>query len=67
MGKPRKITMEAPPELLEKANRATGIGITQTVRIGLEPVAASQAYERLRQLRGTVRFSPTLVDVKAGR
>ena len=63
----RKITVEVPPELLEKAQRASGSGITQTVRPGLRPVAASQAYARLRQLRGKVRFTRTLADLKADR
>jgi predicted nucleic acid-binding protein len=35
----RKITVDVPPDLLEKAQRATGSGITQTVRTGLELVA----------------------------
>jgi hypothetical protein len=32
----RKITVEVPPGLLEKAQRASGSGITQTVRTGLQ-------------------------------
>jgi hypothetical protein len=63
----RKITVEVPPELLEKAQRATGTGITQTVRTGLQIVAASQAYARLRRLRGKVRFTRTLAELKADR
>jgi hypothetical protein len=63
----RKITVEVPPELLEKAQRATGSGVTQTVRTGLQLVAASQAYARLRQLRGKVRFTRTLAELKADR
>jgi hypothetical protein len=63
----RKITVEIPPELLAKAQRATGSGVTQTVRTGLELVAASQAYARLRQLRGKVRFSRTATELKADR
>jgi hypothetical protein len=63
----RKITVEVPPELLEKAQRATGSGITQTVRTGLQLVAASHAYARLRQLRGKVRFTRTLGELKADR
>jgi hypothetical protein len=63
----RKITVEIPPDLLAKAQRATGSGITQTVRTGLQLVAASQAYARLRQLRGTVRFSRTAAELKADR
>jgi hypothetical protein len=63
----RKITVEVPPELLEKAQRASGSGVTQTVRTGLELVAASQAYARLRQLRGKVRFTRTIAELKADR
>jgi hypothetical protein len=63
----RKITVEVPPDLLEKAQRATGSGVTQTVRTGLELVAASQAYARMRQLRGKVRFSRTAAELKADR
>lgn len=63
----RKITVEVPPELLEKAQRASGTGITQTVRTGLQLVAASLTYARLRQLRGKVRFTRTLAELKADR
>jgi hypothetical protein len=63
----RKITVEVPPDLLDKAQKATGAGITQTVRAGLQLVAASQAYSRLRQLRGKVRFSRTLAELKTDR
>ena len=63
----RKITVEVPPELLEKAQQATGAGITQTIRVGLELVAASQTYANLRQARGKVRFSRTLAELKADR
>jgi hypothetical protein len=63
----RKITVEVPPELLEKAQRASGGGVTETVRTGLQLVAASQAYTRLRQLRGKVRFTLTSEELKADR
>jgi hypothetical protein len=63
----RKITLEVPPDLLEKAQRATGAGITQTIRTGLQLVAASQAYASLRQQRGKVRFTRTLAELKADR
>src|ERR1019366_359511 len=67
MGTARKITVDVPPELLEKAQRASGSGITQTVRTGLELVAASQTDARLRQLRGNVRFTRTSSELKADR
>src|SRR5258708_12744160 len=63
----RKITVEVPEELLEKAQQASGEGITQTVRTGLQLVAASRTYARLRQLRGKVRFTRTLAELKADR
>jgi len=63
----RKITVEVPLELLEKAQRASGASITQTVRTGLQLVAASRTYARLRQLRGKVRFTRTWAELKADR
>jgi hypothetical protein len=57
VGAPRKITIEIPGELLRKAQKSTGEGITATIRRGLELVAARQAYEGLRRLRGRVKFS----------
>jgi hypothetical protein len=60
-------TVEVPSELLAKTQPASGHGITQTVREGLELIAASLAYTKLRRLRGKVRFSRTLADLKADR
>jgi len=63
----RKIAVEVPEELLQKAQKASGEGITQTVRTGLQLVAASRTYARLRQLRGKVRFTRTWAELKADR
>ena len=63
----RKITVEVPLDLLDRAQQASGTGVTQTVRTGLQLVAASQTYARLRQLRGKVRFSRTSADLKTDR
>src|SRR3984885_14804445 len=67
MAKVRKVTVELPEDLLEKAQLASGTGITQTIRTGLQLVAASQTYARVRQLRGKVRFSLTLDELKDER
>jgi hypothetical protein len=67
MGAARKITVEISQELLQKAQKASGSGITETVRAGLQLVAASRTYSKLRQLRGKVRFSRTAVELKADR
>ena len=63
----RKITVEVPQDLLDKAQRASGTGITQTVRTGLQLVAASRTYARIRNLRGKVRFTRTWAELKADR
>ena len=63
----RKITVEIPQALLDKAQQASGTGITQTVRTGLQILAASQVYDRLLQMRGKVRFSRTYEELKEDR
>jgi hypothetical protein len=63
----RKITVEVPHELLEKAQEAIDAGITETVRTGLKLVAASRTYAHLRKMRGKVRFSRTLSELKIDR
>jgi hypothetical protein len=63
----RKITVEVPVDLLEKAQEASGEGVTQTIRAGLRLVAASRTYARLRKLRGKVRFSRKPAELKADR
>jgi hypothetical protein len=60
----KKITVHVPEELLLKAQKSTGQGITETIRRGLQLVAASESYEGLRRLRGKVKFS---IDLKSLR
>jgi hypothetical protein len=67
MAKARKITVEVPEDLLRKAQRASGSGVTQTVRASLQLMAASEAYARLLQLRGKVRFSRSVEELKDDR
>ncbi len=63
----RKVTIEVPADLLRRARRSTGEGITATVRRGLELVASRSAYEELRRLRGKVRLSVDLVALRRDR
>jgi hypothetical protein len=63
----RKITVHVPDELLKKAQRETGEGVTETVRQGLSLVAASRAYDRLRRLRGTVALAIDLKELRNDR
>ena len=67
MAEMRKITVEVPEDLLERALEASSEGITQTVRRGLELVAAGPAYEELRRLRGKVRLGIDLAALREDR
>jgi hypothetical protein len=53
-----------PADLLERATTATGKGITPTIREGLEAMAASHAYEGLRRLRGKLKLSISLDELR---
>ncbi len=63
----RKVTVELPSDLLRKAQRTTGEGVTATIRRGLTLLAASQAYEQLRGMRGKVRFSLDWKELREDR
>ena len=60
----RKITLELSEDLLRKAQKSTGEGVTATVRRGLELLAASTTYAELRKLRGKVKFSIKLKELR---
>ena len=60
----RKITLEVPEDILKRATAATGEGITPTIRKGLELVAASGAYSSLRALKGKIRYSVKLSELR---
>ena len=63
----KKITVHVQEDLLKKAQKSTGQGITETIRRGLQLVAASESYEALRRLRGKVKFSIDLKSLKEDR
>ena len=63
----RKVTVELPRELLRKAQRTTGAGITATIRQGLELVAAGRACEELLRLKGKVPLSIDLDELRQDR
>ena len=57
MSAQRKVTVHLPEDLLVQAQRASGQGITETVRQGLRLVAAGETFRRVSMLRGRVKFS----------
>lgn len=63
----RKITVHLPAALLERAQKATGQGITETLRQGLKLVAARDAFRGVAKLRGKVRFSVDLARLREDR
>lgn len=63
----KKITLYVPAKLLKRAQKASGLGITPTIRKGLELVAASDVYEQLRALRGKVKFDIDLNEMREDR
>jgi hypothetical protein len=63
----KKITIHIPEDLLAKAQKSTGEGITETIRRGLQLVAAGQAYEKARSLRGKVKFSISTKKLREDR
>ena len=67
MGRTRKITVEVDDALLRRAQKQSRQGVTGTVRRGLEILAAADAYRRLADLRGKVKFSVDLETMRDDR
>lgn len=67
MARVRKITVEVDDDLLRKAQKQSGEGVTATVRRGLEVLAAAEAYEQLALMRGKVKFSADLQAIRHDR
>jgi hypothetical protein len=63
----RKITVHVPKDLLDRAQKSSGQGITETVRQGLRLVAAGETFRRVAQLRGTVKFSVDMARLREDR
>ena len=67
MGELRKITVQVPEDVLEKAQAYTGEGVTETVRTALKKLASIKAQHELLKLRGKVKFSLTSDELKYDR
>jgi hypothetical protein len=63
----RKITVHVREDLLAKAQKAARAGVSETVRKGLELLAASDAYEGLLRMRGKVKFTIDLHELRKDR
>ena len=58
----RKITVHLPSDLIDGAQAATGAGVTETVRQGLEKLRREQFYRQMKALRGKVDFGDLSLD-----
>jgi len=58
----KKLTILVPKDLLRRAQKTTRTGVTPTVRRGLLILAAQDAYEGLRKMRGKVKFGLTFMS-----
>lgn len=67
MAAPRKITVDVDEELLKSAQSASNESISETVRLGLRLLAASQAFQKAIALKGKVQFSKSWRDLKKDR
>ena len=63
----RKITAFIPSDLLESGQRVTGMGVSETLREALRRMLRSDAYARLRAMKGTIDLEAggiTLADLR---
>jgi hypothetical protein len=60
----RRVTANLPVDLLDRARRVTGKGITETLVEGLELVRRASAASKARALRGKLRIE---LDLEASR
>ncbi|MGA9057102.1 MAG: hypothetical protein WB763_11380 [Terriglobia bacterium] len=60
----RKLTILIPEDLLRRAQKTTQTGVTPTVRRGLQILAAQEAYQALRKMRGKVKFGLTWQEMR---
>ena len=65
--KTQKITAHLPVDLLDSMQNYTGAGITETLRIALEEMKRRKAYQDLRNLRGKIKFSLDLEELRKDR
>ena len=67
MTKTKKITARVPVDSLRRAQFATGQGVSETVRRGLDPLASSAAADELRRFRGKAHLDLGLQALRQDR
>jgi len=52
----KKITLNLPSDLIQDAQKITGVGITETIREALIELKKKKAREEILKLRGKISF-----------
>lgn len=63
----RKITVVLPKDLVDRAVKATGLGLTPTIRKGLESLAAAAAFEHLLKMQGKLKLDLNVDELRDDR
>jgi hypothetical protein len=63
----QKITVHVQKDLLRRAQKASKAGVSETVRKGLELLSAKEAYAELRKMRGKLKISIDLDELRKDR
>lgn len=63
----RKITVQVSERDLELAQKYTGEGVTETLRVALRKLASAEAQRELLRYEGKVRFANTWEELKDDR
>lgn len=63
----QKITVHVQKDLLHRAQRASKAGVSETVRKGLELLAARDAYDQLLKMEGKLKISVDLDELRKDR
>ncbi len=63
----KKVTVMLPKDLLARALKANGEGLTPTLRKGLELVAAKDVYKGLLKLKGKFDLKLNLTETRKDR
>jgi hypothetical protein len=63
----KKVTVILPTDLIDQALNASGLGLTPTLRRGLELVAAKDVYKKLLALKGKFDLDLDLEELRKDR
>lgn len=67
MSTAKKITAMIPDELMKSAQKVSGAGITQTIKMALELLAKREHYNELKSLKGTYKSQLDLSKLREDR